>query len=187
MNLEFLPVGQHIYSQLIDRNFEMVKCEIGEYLFDLVMTSRSIFLLLILLVTQRESILALYSNGKTVSDVVIFYNASSRYMRNIVQRAESLFLANRPRSKISLEQEASEVYVNPLPIDSNKIALSQNGASGESLSQIWNISSQTLGAIFVDVNFDALYTSSLLEELDFPTIGIFQSEGQPRTQVHSGS
>ena len=57
------------------------------------MTSRNIFLLLILLVTQRESILALYSNGKTVSDVVIFYNASSRYMRNIVQRAESLFLA----------------------------------------------------------------------------------------------
>lgn len=31
MNLEFLPVGKHIYSQLIDRNFEMVKCEIGEY------------------------------------------------------------------------------------------------------------------------------------------------------------
>ena len=118
------------------------------------MTSRSIFLLLILLVIQRESILASYSNGKTVSvsDVVIFYNASSRYMRNIVQRAESLFLANRPRSKISLDQEASEVYVNPLPIDSNKIALSQIGASGGSLSQIWNISSQTLGAIFVDVD-----------------------------------
>ena len=94
---------------------------------------------------------------------------------------------NRPRSKIILEQEASEVYVNPLPIDSNKIAFSQVGARGGSLSQIWNISSQTLGAIFVDVNVDVLYISSLLEELDLPTIGIFQSEGQPRTQVHNGS
>ena len=112
---------------------------------------------------------------RKLSDVVIFYNASSRYMQNIVQRAESLFLTNRPRSRIILEQETSEVHVNLFPFDSNKIVLSQICASGGSLSQIWNISSQILGAIFVETNVDALYISSLLEKLDFPTIGIFQS------------
>ena len=112
---------------------------------------------------------------RKLSDVVIFYNASSRYMQNIVQRAESLFLTNRPRSRIILEQETSEVHVNLFPFDSNKIVLSQICASGGSLSQIWNISSQILGAIFVETNVDALYISSLLEKLDFPTIGSFKA------------
>ena len=151
------------------------------------MNFRGIFLLLILLRTQGETITALSSNWKTVTEVVIFHNASNRHIRNIVQRAESLFLANGPRSKIILQQEASKVYVNPLPFDSSKIELSQVGASGGSLSQIRNISLQILGAIFVDINSDALYASSLLEELAIPTIGIFQSEGQPRSQVYRDS
>ena len=142
------------------------------------MALRGSFVLLLLLGSQgKTSATMLNGDGKTVNDVAIFYSASDEYLRNIVQHLEDMFLANRPRNN-NVPKDISEVYVNPLPLDTDKITLSEG-----SISDVWNISTQIVGAIFVDVNSDSLFLSSFLEGLAIPAIGIFQIKGQPRTQV----
>ena len=113
-------------------------------------------------------------------NIAIFYNASDRYMGNILQTAEAKFLASR-RQKNQLG-EFLNVYLNLRWFNESEITGSQTGLNN-SLFDMRNISSQIQGAIFVDISSKSLFLSSIFERSSIPVVGIFQSGGQPRTQV----
>lgn len=145
------------------------------------MAFRCNLLLFVLLGIQRKTTTA--ATGRADHETInigIFFNASDRFLRSIVQNSEDMFLisqqANNPQNK------SSKLYVTPRRIDATNIGQNQIGLN-ESLFNIGNISSQIKGAIFVDINSDSLFLSSFLERSGIPAIGIFQSSEQLRTQV----
>lgn len=136
-----------------------------------------ILLLLAWLVTHFKGIT---TRENATVDIAVFYNASDRYMGNILQTAEAKFLASR-RQKNQLG-EFLNVYINLRWFNEAEITGSHTGLNN-SLFDMRNISSQIQGAIFVDISNTSLFLSSIFERSSIPAIGIFQSRGQPRTQV----
>ena len=120
------------------------------------------------------------ADGKININIAIFFNASDRVLRSIVQNSKDNFLASQ-RGK-NLLNENLTIYDNPWWQDMTNSGRSQIGLN-DSLSVVWNISSKIQGAIFVDINSDSIFLSSLLERSGIPTIGAFQSSDQLRTQV----
>lgn len=115
-----------------------------------------------------------------IINIAIFFNASDRYLKSIVQNAEDMFLVNQYEN--NLQNKSLKLYITLWRLDATDIEQSEVGLN-ESLTDLGNISSQIKGAIFVDINSDSLFLSSFLERSGIPTIGLFQSSGQRRTQV----
>ena len=137
----------------------------------------SIWLVFVLLGTDLKPATA--HNNVTV-EISIFYNASDRYMPNILQNAEDMFLTchqeKKPR-KENLNVQINRQWLDEAEIAGNEIRITH------SLFNVWNISLRTQGAIFVDINSNSLFLSSMLERSAIPTVGIFQTREQQRTQV----
>ena len=146
------------------------------------MDFRNNLLIFVLLGAQRQTITTTTADGETIN-IAIFFNVSDLYLRRIVQNAEDRFFVNQQQN--SRRNEKLTFSVKPSWFDSANISESRIGLDS-SLSDIRNISSNVKGAIFVDINRDTLYLASFLERSGIPTIGIFQSSEQPRTQVGLG-
>ena len=142
-----------------------------------VMAFCDILVLLAWLVSHFKGIT---TRENTTVDIAIFYNASDRYLANILQKAEAKFLASR-REKNQLG-EFLNVYINLRRFNEAGITGSQTGLNN-SLFDMRNISSQIQGSIFVDINSNSLFLSSIFEQSSISAVGIFQSRGQRRTQV----
>ena len=98
-------------------------------------------------------------------------------MPNILQNAEDMFLADRRE-----ENSRGIVYLNRMRFNAAEMYGGHIGLN-HSLFEMWNVSSQIHGAIFIDISSYSLFLSSMLEQSSIPTIGIFQSREQPRTLV----
>lgn len=149
-----------------------------------VMAFRGNLLVFFLLGIQRKISIAVTDRADgEIINIGIFFNASDRFLRSIVQNAEDNFLVNQRENNI--QNGNLTFYDNPWWQDVTNSGRSQIGLN-DSLSDVWNISSKIQGAIFVDINSDSIFLSSLLERSGIPTIGVFQSSEQPRTQVRLG-
>lgn len=145
------------------------------------MAFRSNFLFFVLMGIQRRCATMVRDDRETVN-VAVFFNASDRYLPRIIQNTEDMFRASRLENNLQQNENSLKVSVSPRWLDASKIGHSHIGLN-DSLYEMWNISSQIQGAIFVDINSDSLFGSSFLERLAVPTIGIFQRKEQPQTQV----
>ena len=98
-------------------------------------------------------------------------------MPNILQNAEDMFLTchqeKKPR-KENLNVQINRQWLDEAEIAGNEIRITH------SLFNVWNISLRTQGAIFVDINSNSLFLSSMLERSAIPTVGIFQTREQQR-------
>ena len=141
------------------------------------MAFRGNILVFILLGIQRKISIAVTdrADGKMNINIAIFFNASNRFLHSIVQNSKENFLVNQRENYLTF-------YDNPWWQDMTSSSRSQIGLN-DSLSVVWNISSKIQGAIFVDINSDSIFLSSLLERSGIPTIGVFQRSEQLRTQV----
>lgn len=149
-----------------------------------VMAFRGNLLVFFLLGIQRKISIAVTDRADgEIINIGIFFNASDRFLRSIVQNAKDNFLVNQRENNI--QNGNLTFYDNPWWQDVTNSGRSQIGLN-DSLSDVWNISSKIQGAIFVDINSDSIFLSSLLERSGIPTIGVFQSSEQPRTQVRLG-
>lgn len=138
-------------------------------------------LFFVLLGIQRKTATAATERADgEIINIAIFFNESDRYLKSIVQNAEDMFLVNQHAN--NLQNKSLKLYITPWRLDATDIEQSEVGLN-ESLTDLGNISSQIKGAIFVDINSDSLFLSSFLERSGIPTIGLFQSSGQRRTQV----
>jgi len=146
------------------------------------MAFRGIILVFFLLGIQRKVSTAVTdpADGKININIAIFFNASHRFLRSIVQNSKDNFLANQREN--NLPNENLTFCDNPWWKDTTNSGRSQIGIN-DSLSVVWNMSSKIHGAIFVDINSDSIFQSSLLERSGIPTIGVFQRSEQLRTQV----
>lgn len=148
------------------------------------MAFRGNLLVFFLLGIQRKISIAVTDRADgEIINIGIFFNASDRFLRSIVQNAKDNFLVNQRENNI--QNGNLTFYDNPWWQDVTNSGRSQIGLN-DSLSDVWNISSKIQGAIFVDINSDSIFLSSLLERSGIPTIGVFQSSEQPRTQVRLG-
>lgn len=149
-----------------------------------VMAFRGNLLVFFLLGIQRKISIAVTDRADgEIINIGIFFNASDRFLRSIVQNAKDNFLVNQRENNI--QNGNLTFYDNPWWQDVTNSGRSQISLN-DSLSDVWNISSKIQGAIFVDINSDSIFLSSLLERSGIPTIGVFQSSEQPRTQVRLG-
>jgi len=137
----------------------------------------NILLFFVLLGSHLKGITT-HKNGTV--NIAIFYNASDPYIPKILQNAEDMFLASGQDK--NQRNERPGVYINWRWIHEAEIAGSQIGLE-HSLLDVWNISSRIHGGIFVDINSNTVFLSAVLERSAIPTVGIFQSREQPRTQV----
>jgi len=139
-------------------------------------------LVFFLLGIQRKISIAVTdrADGEISINIAIFFNASDRFLHSIVQNSKENFLVNQPEN--NLLNENITFYDNPWWRDMTNSGRSQIGLN-DSLSIVWNISSKIQGAIFVDINSDSTFLSSLLERSGIPTIGVFQRSEQLRTQI----
>ena len=137
----------------------------------------SILLVFILLRTHLKRITA---RENVTVNIAVFYDASDRYIQNVLQNAENMFITGR-REK-NPRNVKFNLHITLRWVDEAEFARSQIGLN-HSLFDRWNISSPIHGAIFVDINGNSLFVSSILERSGIPTVGIFQTREQPRTQV----
>ena len=146
------------------------------------MAFRGNILVLFLLGIQRKISIAVAdrADGKININIAIFFNASDRFLRSIVQNSKDNFLAYQREN--NLLNENLTFYDNPWWRDVTNSGRRQIGLN-DSLSVVWNMSSKIQGAIFVDIDSDSIFLSSLLERSGIPTIGVFQRSEQLRTQV----
>ena len=146
------------------------------------MAFRGNVLVFFLLGIQQKNCIAVAdpADGKININIAIFFNASDRFLRSIVQNSKDNFLASQRGN--NLLNENLTFYDNPWWQDVTNSDRSQI-ALNDSLSVVWNISSKIQGAIFVDINSDSIFLASLLERSGIPTIGAFQRGEQLRTQV----
>lgn len=146
-----------------------------------MMAFRSIILVFFLLGIQRKICIAVtdLADGEIIN-IAIFFNASDRFLRSIVQNSKDNFLVNQRENNMQNEKLTLYDYSRWLDVASS--GHSKIGLNG-SLSLVWNMSSRIQGAVFVDINSNSMFLSSLLERSGIPTIGVFQRSEQPRTQV----
>ena len=145
------------------------------------MEIRGNILVFFLLGIQRKICIAVSDRADgEIINIAIFFNASDRFLRSIVQNSKDNFLANQGED--NMQNGNLTFYNNPRWQDVANSGLREIGLK-DSLSVVWNISSKIQGAIFVDINSDSIFLSSLLERLGIPTIGVFQRSEQLRTQV----
>lgn len=146
------------------------------------MAFRGNVLVFFLLGIQQKNCIAVADRAyeKININIAIFFNASDRFLRSIVQNSKDNFLASQQGN--NLLNENLTFYDNPWWRDMTHSGRSKIGLN-DSLSVVWNISSNIQGAIFVDINSDSIFLSSLLERSGIPTIGAFQRSEQLRTQV----
>ena len=146
------------------------------------MAFRGNILVFFLLGIQRKISIAVAdrADGKININIAIFFNASDRFLRSIVQNSKDNFLAYQREN--NLLNENLTFYDNPWWRDVTNSGRRQIGLN-DSLSVVWNMSSKIQGAIFVDIDSDSIFLSSLLERSGIPTIGVFQRSEQLRTQV----
>lgn len=141
-----------------------------------------IILVFFLLGIQRKNCIAVTDrpDGEIIN-IAIFFNASDRFLRSIVQNSKDNFLVNQQKNNMHSEKltlyDSSSRWLDVANSGHSKIGL--NG----SLSLVWDMSSRIQGAVFVDINSNSMFLSSLLERSGIPTIGVFQRSEQPRTQV----
>lgn len=146
------------------------------------MELQGISLFLVLILQEIHSLTAATTATENVTvEIAIFYNSSSRYINSILQNANDMFLASRQELKRT-PKKTSNVEINIQWLDETEVAGSYTSDNNSFLDK-WNNSLQVQGAIFVDINRKSLFLSSLLESLAIPTVGIFQTSEQPRTQV----
>jgi len=140
-----------------------------------------IILVFFLLGIQRKNCIAVTDrpDGEIIN-IAIFFNASDRFLRSIVQKTKDNFLVNQQKN--NMHSEKLTLYDYSRWLDMGNSGYSKIGLNG-SLSLVWNMSSRIQGAVFVDINSNSMFLSSLLERSGIPTIGVFQRSEQPRTQV----
>ena len=134
-------------------------------------------ILLVILGTQLKTITSLENQ---TANIAILFNTSDRYLVSVVQAAEELFFARQ--RKTSARQESITIY--PSRLNSDRTRNNRVGVNN-SLFYIRNLncSMQFQGAVFVKVDSDSIFLSSIMDTLDVPTVGIFQLKPPPRTRV----
>lgn len=145
------------------------------------MELHGIRLFLVLILQEIHSLTVSTATENVAVEIAIFYNSSSRYMNSILQNANDMFLASRQELKRT-PKKTSNVEINIRWLDETEVAGSYTSYNNSFLDR-WSNSLQVQGAIFVDINSKSLFLSSLLESSAIPTVGIFQTGEQPRTQV----
>ena len=131
-------------------------------------------------------LVSLLETGKAVNNyeinIAVFLNEADIYQDIAFHSAETLF-SNRthPNRNVSSKRRPVSIRLTKHNISNATLSID---ALGIEIPRIWNIASNSQGAIFLDNTRDSSLMSLLLEACHIPTIGLQQRPaGIPITQV----